>query len=457
MGKMTEVPLAISSSSGRSKKSNASELINLYINLEDAGSKTKALLVSSAGAEVISVFNYYILGLYRFKGVVYVVTKDKLYSITKNSEGGFDKTVIGSIGMVGKVSFADNGIEMVFVGGGGYSYNPDTDTLKDMSTEAGWYPSNTVAYMDGYFIFSRTGTGQFFISDLFATTINPIDWATGEAAPDDTVAVAVLNRQLWIIGEKSTEVWYDSGDVNFPFTRIAGAVNDIGAMNYETVSKALNDVFFVGDDLRIYQTKGYQLEPISTQSIEYQLKNCDVTTLYGFTFHERGRWFYAITINDNKTLVYDLGTGLWHTRESDDVGRWKMDGVFSYYDDGINYGYAKNNLYVISEDIHTEDGMNVKREIISLPLSNDVNRIRIHELELDMEVGMITPAEITLQLSSDGGKTWGNKMFASTGAAGQGLARVKWNRLGQHRNVVAKIVAHADTPIKILSLSMRAD
>ena len=33
--------------------------------------------------------------------------------------------------------------------------------------QEGWYPSSMVTYMDGYFIFNRTGTGQFFISELF--------------------------------------------------------------------------------------------------------------------------------------------------------------------------------------------------------------------------------------------------------------------------------------------------
>lgn len=454
---LTPIPLAIASSSSRSHKNNAAELINLYVNLEEAGGKAKSLLLSTPGAEAITVFDYEILGFYKFNDVVYTVTKNKLYSVAKDPiTGAFTPTVLGTVSLTGKVSFADNGIEMVFVAGGGYAYNPTTSTLKDMSTEPGWYPSNTVAYMDGYFIFSRSGTGQFFISDLYASTLNPIDWATGEAAPDDTVGVIVSNRQLWIIGEYSSEVWYDSGDPLFPFTRIPGAVIDIGAINYKTIAKARENIFLVGSDLVVYMSNGYRLQPISTKAIEYYMVDTDITLMSAFAFHERGRWFYALTISDNKTFVFDTQTQLWHTRESDNVGRWKMDGVFNYYDDGITYCYSAQTLYRMGEDLYQEDGANVKREIISLPLTKSVNRIRIQELELDMEVGLPVTATFSLQISSDGGKTWGNSTYASTGAIGEALARVRWTRLGQHRNAVAKFTTSSNTPITILSLNIRA-
>lgn len=453
---LQNIPLAIASSSGRSKKSNAAELVNLYIHLDEAGGKSKALILSTPGAEIITVFDYHILGFYQFNDVVYAVTKNKLYKVI-STDTGFDAQVIGDVSMVGEVSFADNGTEMVFVGENGYAYNPTTDTLKNMDTEIGWYSSNTVAYLDGYFIFSRNGTGQFFVSQLFSTSLDPIDWATGEAAPDDTLAVMVSNRQLWVIGERTSEVWYDSGDPLFPFTRIPGAVVDTGTIGHETVAKAQNTIMFVGDDLRVYTTKGYSLLPISTQAIEYHISQTDVKKLKAFTFHERGRWFYSLTMDDSKTFVYDTLTTLWHTRSSDDVGRWKMDGVFNNYKDGINYGFARHNLYKISEDINTEDGKNVLREIISLPITKSVNRIRIHELELDMEVGLLNTAEVALQMSSDGGRSWSNKNIANTGAPGQAMARVKWRRLGQHRNAAAKFTITADTPITILSLNIRAD
>lgn len=462
--KAQEIPFVVASSSGRSMKNNASELVNMYVHLDSPGGKSKSLLLQTPGSELISTFDNNIMGFYRFKNVLYVVTTRKLYSVVEE-DGAFTKNELASLSLSGKVSFADNGIEMVFVGGNGYAYNPDPDededgvleeAFKDMSVEPGWYKSNSVTYMDGYFIFSRTDTGQFFISDIYSSTLDPINWATGESAPDDTVAVKVVNRQLWVIGEKSSEVWYDSGDPLFPFTRIPGAALDIGALNYKTLAKALDVLMFVGYDRRVYVSNGYSLQPISTQAIEYHIQGTNEELMWGFAFHERGRWFYALTIDDDKTYVYDLQTTLWHTRESDDIGKWGISGVYNAFESNTVFGYEGKELFLLSEDIYTESGVGISRELISLPISHDVNRIRIDSLELDMEVSGEVPAEFTLQLSSDGGRSWSTKTKATTGPAGQALARVVWSRLGQHRNVVAKIVTSSPTPITILSLNIKA-
>lgn len=496
MPNLIEIPLAVDAGQGRSPKANASQVVNLYIMLEEAGSKTKSILINTQGTQDVASFNYDILGIYLFKGIFYVVTKNKLYKLVPSpglvpSETLVPYTVlvpsgelipgsepvamqtaltyspgtvftveeIGDVSLVGQVSFADNGIEMVFVAGEGYSFNPEGEVLTAMSDQAGWYPSYSVAYMDGYFIFSRDGTGQFFITQLFSTILDPIDWATGEAAPDDTLSVQVLNRQLWIIGEKTCEVWYDSGDPLFPFTRISGAVVDIGAIGYQTVAKALDVCLFVGNDLKVYMTRGYSLVPVSTSSIDHEISRMtsDPSTIRAFTFHERGHWFYALTLGDDgSTFVYDLTTTLWHMRKSYDHGGWEMDGAYNNYVDGETYVYSGQKLFRFREEIFTENHENIIREIVSVPLNKTVNRTRIHELELDMEVAYPVEAKIGLELSSDSARTWGNINYAHTGKMGHSMQRVRWNRLGQHRNLVGKFTFFSAMPVRILSLNMRA-
>ncbi|GAG41860.1 unnamed protein product, partial [marine sediment metagenome] len=248
-----------------------------------------------------------------------------------------------------KVIFADNGIEMIFVASNGYFFNPATSTLGSM-VQTGWFAAATVTYMDGYFIFNRTGTGQFFISELFSHVIDPIDWATGEAAPDDTVAVVVASRQLWVIGERTTEVWYDSGDPSFPFTRISGSITDIGCSNYRTVATIRSNVFFVGEDFNVYQTQGYQPKRISTSSVEFQITRSDVSKLTAFTYTEEGHWFYCITIDDNLTYVYDMDTAQWHRRRSAELGRWQIQGAFNLLNTHRPFGFNGPNLYELSID-----------------------------------------------------------------------------------------------------------
>ena len=449
MPSLTQIPFAISSGSAYSKRNNSSELINLYVQIEEQGSKTNHVLLNTSGVEEILTLPYTIYGVYEFLNKIYVATSNFLYEVN-----GTIATSIGAVSFSKKVVFSDNGIDLMMVAENGYAYTPSTSTLKDMSTEEGWYPSDTVAYMDGYFIFNRTGTGQFFISKLYSTEIDPIDWASGESAPDDTVGVIVTSRQLWVVGERTIETWYDSGDPDFPFTRVSGAVSDIGCANHQTLAKIRTSILFVGIDNKVYMTNGYTPTAISTPAVELNIIDANRATLSAFTYTENGSWFYVLHIDSNTTLVYDPDTAQWHKRSSNGA-KWLINGAINIYDSGAVVGYSGNDFHTISINNLTENGVNIRREAITLPINKTVNRIRVHEILLDIEGGFDIEATVALQLSKDSGKTWENKNYATTGAIGEYKRRVKWLRLGQTRDAIIKIVISDAIPIRILGLWAR--
>ena len=451
MPPLTQVPFVISSGSAYSARNNKSNLVNMYVQIEEQGGKSNHILLGTSGLELITSTNYEIYGIYEFLQKIYIATSNFLYVIE-----GANIVELGAVVFDRQVVFSDNGIDLMVVGGNGYAYTPTTTTFKDMSVEAGWFPSDTVAYMDGYFIFNRTGSGQFFISKLYSTEIDPIDWASGESAPDDTVGVIVTSRQLWVIGEKTVEVWYDSGDPDFPFTRISGAVSDIGCANHQTISKIRTSVFFVGIDNKVYMTNGYAPVPISTPAVELDLVNTERTKLSAFAYTENGAWFYVLTLNDTTTHVYDPDTAQWHIRKSSTVDKWLIGGAINIYENGSATGFSGKDIYSISIDHLTEDGNRIRREAITLPLNKTVNRIRIHEAQLDMDAGFDTEGQVSLQLSHDSGKTWKNKIDSSTGAVGEYQKRVIWRRLGQTRDAIFRIVITDAIPVRVLGLWVRA-
>ncbi len=352
---------------------------------------------------------------------------------------------------------------------GAITFTPKLEEFKNMGDEEGWYPSDTVAYMDGYFIFNRTGTGQFFISQLYSTDIDPLDWATGEAAPDDTRAVVVAGRQLWIMGTRTVEVWYDNGDPLFPFTRISGAVNDLGLASANTIGRIYNTVLFVGSDYRVYMTNGYTPTPISTAAIELLVDTHDVKKYMAFTYFNNGHYFYVLHLNEKITVVYDMMTGLWHKRKSckdeeDPIiggGKWKIDGAINKYDDTKIYGYSDKKFYEVSTDLYTEDGIKIRREAVSQPLNPTPNHVTLAEVQVDMEAGgyedtPISNSQVWIQFSSDDGKTWGNRRISTIGKKGDYKNRARWQRIGQHRDLIAKVVITDPIPIRLLGLWVRS-
>lgn len=452
MPKLTQIPFAIASGQAYSTKSNNSELLNLYVHIEEQGGKSNHVLLNTSGIEMIAEVEYTIYGVYEFHEKIYIATASQLYVFNDDTQV-FD--ALGAIEFNRKVTFADNGTDLMIVGNNGYAYTPDTDTLKNMDVEEGWYPAAMVTYMDGYFIFNRTGTGQFFISKLYSTEIDPIDWATAEAAPDDTVGVIVATRQLWLLGERSTEVWYDSGDPDFPFTRISGAVSDIGCANHQTIAKIRTSILFVGNDNKVYQTNGYTPVPISTPAIELKLIDADRSTLTAFTYTENGHWFYVLTMDNGTTMVYDPDTAQWHTRGSGLLGKWIINGAINVNATGRPIGFSETEFHNISIDTLTENGARIRREAVTIPVNKTVNRIRVHEVQLDMEVGQTTEGSVILQVSKDSGATWGNEARASTGPLGERRTRVRWLRLGQARDIIFRVVITDPVKVRLLGLWAR--
>lgn len=71
--------------------------------------------------------------------------------------------------------------------------------------------------------------GRFFWIDPGETTIDPLDFATAERAPDPISEVVVFGDQFWLPGDNTTEVWYFTGNKDSPVLRVQGVVFDRGA------------------------------------------------------------------------------------------------------------------------------------------------------------------------------------------------------------------------------------
>lgn len=382
-------------------------------------------------------------------GRVFFVAGNEFFEIL--SDGTFTKH--GELETFSKpVHMESNGEQLCIVDGlKGYLFQFDTNTFSTII--ASGFPDSPihVAFLDGYFIVARGGTGQFYISGINdGNAWDPLDFTTVESNPDDIVAVIADRGVLRVFSELSTEIFQNSVFVAgaFPFERISGTARQIGCAATATVKRVGEGIVWVGKDdqgrIKVWQSQGYDAVAVSTQSIERKLKSSqNFANSYAWIYHEQGHTFYCLQVSGlTVTLVYDLDLQVWHER------------TYGLNDKHLGacctFGFNKNlvgdrlsgKVYEMSLSYYSDNGQEIIRERVFPPLSNENFQQRFSRFELDMEVGVgavtgqgQTPL-LALRYSDDGGGTWSSWIYRSVGGIGEYGTRVVWAKLGSSRRRV---------------------
>jgi hypothetical protein len=112
--------------------------------------------------------------------------------------------------------------------------------------------------------------GRFYWIRPGETTIDPLDFATAERAPDPIHDVIVFGDQFWLPGTSTTEVWYFTGDPDAPVLRMQGVVFDRGT--WEGTAIQVKDSMIIVDNLgSVYQISG-SAKKISRPDIEERIR-----------------------------------------------------------------------------------------------------------------------------------------------------------------------------------------
>src|SRR5690606_33906625 len=121
------------------------------------------------------------------------------------------------------------------------------------------------------------------------------------------VRVISNNGLLWLIGEKTTEVWVSTGSSDAPIVRQSGAYIPTGCLAKESIVEFGSSLIWLSQTdfgaNQIVMTQGYQTTRISNHAIEAALARYENTTdAYAFSYQREGHAFYVISFpTDRKT------------------------------------------------------------------------------------------------------------------------------------------------------------
>ena len=386
-------------------------------------------------------------------------------------------TLVGSnIGGTDLVSMSDNGFQLCIVSGeAGLGWildtNPQSATFGfQQITDPAFYPANTVSFFDGYFIFDRIGTNEFFLSNLYdGTTYNALDFASAESQPDFVTGTIQNLQLLFVICQEHLELWYDAGAFPFPFARYTGAGISYGCISPKTIIRQDGAIFFLGTDKVFYRLQSTVPIRTSTHSAEHIIaQDGDITKAYCFTFTLEGHKMIGLTLPVSKrTLMFDISTGRWHDRESWDqnnasLGIWRATTAFRAFNETYIGDAFNGNVNLLDWTVYTELGNTIRGLAYSIPYHQDRKRLFMSRFELDIQAGVGTPSgvgsdpQIQLGWSVDGAQTFQPLQFwRSMGKIGQYLQRLRWLRMGNARQFV--FVISCTDPVPRVIIAAHAD
>lgn len=467
---MPGFPFVGASYTARSNTFDCQRCVNLYPEMSGSGSsKSVAALIGTPGLSLWKTLDGGgIRGMIAFSAsLAVVVSGNSVFTVTSDGMSAFVGYVSGS----GSVDMASNGTDvMIACGPSAYFFNPITGTITAANGE-NFTGAECVDFVDGYFLFNKPNTGQFQISGLYSTTLDPLDFATAEGSPDNIVALIVDHREVWLMGERTTEVWFNSGDTDFPFSRISGSFIEHGCAAKRSVCKLDNSVFWLGADDKgngmVFRANGYTPQRISTHAIEYAIGQYSrVDDAVAWTYQQEGHSFYVLNFpTANATWCFDASTSLWHERawtETDGtLGRHRGECHMAFAGMNLVGDWQTGNIYALDLDVFTDNGNTIERIRACQHISNDMKRVMYSALQIDMEAGVGlsdgqgSDPQAMLQWSDDGGFTWSNEAWASIGKMGERKTRVRWRRLGKSRDRVFKL--KISDPVKVVIVGATAE
>lgn len=463
--------------------------VNLYPELNEMGSGKEgeiAALLSTPGLIEVADFGSGPIRLIHVdpSNRVFVISGSELFQVTYVSSTSWSFNKIGNLeSLTGIVSAASIQIGLdtitVFVDGvNNYAFR-DLSSIITFGTFSSfsYFPIPTashIVYIDGYLIFNKADSNQFYVTDYNSISINPLSFASAEGNPDSIVAIISNHRDLWLMNERTIELFTNTGNADFPFERVQGGFIEKGCVAKFSVAKIEGTIFWLGRDESgqgiVYAAQNLSPQRISTHAIETAIQTyADISLATSYTYQSGGHVFYVLNFPE-ATWVYDLTTKLWHERALTTQGALSrhIGDVHAFSQLNSKHlvgGYNNSKLYVMSDDCYWDGDVEITRLRTSPHISNGNLKLFCSKFMLDMETGVGLASgqgsnpQVVMTFSDDGGHTWSNESWTSAGGQVGGIGdykkRVIWRRLGSFRDRVFSV--KITDPVKVTLIGAELD
>lgn len=450
--------------------------LNCFYEIRQSDSGSTIMVRGTPGSYVVPLTQgMLIAGMHVVNGVLYFVSGNDLYTVDLYGT----LTYLASAPFGGPyVRMADNYIQLMIVDGShGYIYDIGAGTLTQITDVN--FPSNTrnVCFISGRFVCAKRNTREFYCS----AALDGLTWTYGGALPmfgtkeqasDALFTCTSHNGILALWGDDTVEFWQDAGLTPVPFQYIQGTTQSYGTKSLYSFANVNDTTYFLGHGAQggwaVYSVKGYTVTKVSTSDIDdiiagWAARGASFRYTHGLAYSAHGHDFYQLTEEGEDSLLLDTTTGLWSRALTGNTNNSQMsqishnhNAIMAVLYQGVNVFATSSEstpLCVFDQTAYSDEGQRVQRQVTTKRIRNGGNEFAITELVLIMDTGEVPVGQdykIMLEVSRDGGRTFGSPRPRTLGLTGQYREpRVKWDRLGSAREFVLRFTMTDSIPFVI--------
>jgi len=405
-------------------------------------------------------------GLYMWPDKNYIVCVDN-GNATLRSVSGQTLTTTHGTGAVdvlpGNLTIFCNDSNYVFMAGGAkISYMDDSGTIAEIADTDAPTTVTHVAYLDGY-ILAINGDNKFYWSNIPVTTDwDALDFASAEANPDNTVGLYVVQRQVYLLGAVTTEIWENDGTT--PFSRIPGGLIETGCAAKYSPIKYGDSLLWINQDWEVVQFTGTQFKKISGRYDQEIQSFTTVSDCIGGLVKKDGQTYCVFQFpTENRTLVYDPALedwsewGVWDSN----AGEWiSYDFRASARDINTGQTFIGKERAGVIACLDSNSRVDMTGAATSEPFkflrqtgfidNGSSQKKRLEKLAFRAKRGadgLTTNPKLMLRYRNNGSSQWSNTREIDLGAVGETSHQIKLFRLGIYESRQFEISATDDMSI----------
>lgn len=455
------VPFGPQSDTAKSTQGGGALLVNGYVEKTDGGKSAYAIYTRprlKAFADIGTGDG--LRGAIVTGNNIYAVAGEYLYKVGSGGLGMLIGTVLGQKPVTMSVNRHTPYVQITITADT-KNYVCTNDVLSEVTDVD--LPSGVTSncYLNGRTIYGINDGSHYWSDDENSTAIDALNFAEAEREADAGVRVFTVGEDFWHFGAKTREIIRYTGDTASLFEPLTGAGQGEGDGCGARFSVAsLNGVvYWVNDLFKVVASTGGKAEVVSNHAVSRDIENAlslgkadDITA---FAVSTEGHDFYYLRC-PLWCWVYDTAAGLWAKATSYGSDTFRCMGFVRAFNKNLLLDAEDSKIYEFTFDVEDDAGDPCILEIYTSPLNAYPEGYICDALQIDAQrgVGLVTGStyqtdpEIMLNVSKDGGMTYGSTMLRPLGARGQYATEIRFNRLGSSRGVGMAFKVSVSAPVE---------